>query len=898
MAKRRVHYVLSTHWDREWYQPVQVYRHRLVQLLDRVLAGLADGRIAGPFTTDGQAIILEDYLEIRPDRRGEIEQLARQGKLVIGPWYVMPDEFVISGESIIRNLRLGRQVARSFGGQPSNAGFVCDMFGHNSQMPQILAGFGIRGGLIWRGLNTADKRNVRWRGADGTVMPCLRSDYGEFAAGVRHVGQFNQTLDAKQLAADLDQWIQREAELTDVDPILAFDGLDHMEWEPIVSSVLAERNQNGNGEYDIAHTCLDDYLAELLDQADRIETEVVGELRDPGRYPIDVDTQWVIPGVLSSRVWMKQANCQCQALLCHWAEPFAALAHAALGVEYPQGFLDVAWRWLLQNHPHDSMGGCSIDQVHADMTYRFSQCRQIAERLTEEATAKIAANVEGEVADDELRIVAFNPLPRSLDQIVELVVAAPTDWPTFNEFFGFEPKPAFRIFDAENNELTYQRLGQAMNRSRLRIWPLKGVEAFQVHEVTVAVPLLIPAIGYTTLTVRPGEAGKPTRHPETPGLADSERSMANEHLTVRIESNGTLTLTDKQTGQTYERLLTFEDCADIGDGWYHGQAVNDQAFVSTGCRADVALVHDGPLLTTFRVRTTMAVPAEVQFDRMTRSERFTEMVIDSRVSLRRGADYVDVETTVHNVVDDHRLRVLFPSGAEAETYLADSAFDVVERPIALRPDNHEYRELEIETKPQQSWTAAHNAKRGLAVVSAGLLETAVRDLPERPIALTLFRGTRRTVFTDGQPDGQLRGPMTFAYRIVPLAGAPDRTRLCEMGQQIAASLRTAQLRPADVALHRTDRTLPPTAGLLQLTGSAVMTSAQQVGDALEVRLFNPNTESVSATLAVADRPESSPRPRHVQHVDFESNPLDEPAAFGGTVEVDMEPKRIVTLRLS
>ena len=167
MTQRQAYYVLSTHWDREWYQAFQDFRYRLVQALDRVLDGLADGRLRGPFQTDGQVILLTDYLEVRPERRAQVERLAREGKLSIGPWYVLPDEFIVSGESLIRNLRLGRQVARWLRGEPSNAGFVCDIFGHNSQLPQIFAGFGIRGGFIWRGLNSIQSRLVRWRGAPG-----------------------------------------------------------------------------------------------------------------------------------------------------------------------------------------------------------------------------------------------------------------------------------------------------------------------------------------------------------------------------------------------------------------------------------------------------------------------------------------------------------------------------------------------------------------------------------------------------------------------------------------------------------------------------------------------------------------------------------------------------------
>lgn len=188
MTARNIHYVLSTHWDREWYQPFQDYRYRLVQLIDRIIDGWQDGRLEGPFQTDGQSIVLEDYLEIRPDLTDQIRQYLKDRKLISGPWYVLPDEFLVSGESIIRNLRWGRALVRKMGGVPSNAGFMCDMFGHNSQMPQIFMGFGITGGFIWRGTNLPTTRLVRWRGADGSEVPCYRfgkTGYCSYAFDVR-----------------------------------------------------------------------------------------------------------------------------------------------------------------------------------------------------------------------------------------------------------------------------------------------------------------------------------------------------------------------------------------------------------------------------------------------------------------------------------------------------------------------------------------------------------------------------------------------------------------------------------------------------------------------------------------------------------------------------------------
>ena len=823
ISKIRAHYIVSTHWDREWYQSFQNFRYQLVRLLDRVFQGLEDGRMLGPFQTDGQSIILEDFLEIRPGQRTRVEELAQAGKLVIGPWYVLPDEFLVSGESLIRNLRTGRAVARSFGAQPSDAGFVCDLFGHNSQMPQIFAGFGIRGGFVWRGLNNVQTRHVRWIGADGTDLTCYRfpaGGYCDYTFEIRHAREHSAVHSAQQVQVDLQRYLEYEAEHTEVDPILLFDGGDHEEWDQETYKAMVQFMKAGSdeaaqsaSEFELIHTSLDTYLQEVLPQKERISSVVRGELREPGRY-FD-DQQWVIPGVLSSRVWIKQDNAECESLLCQWAEPLSSIASMTTDHEMPQGFLDVAWKWLLKNHPHDSICGCSIDVVHEDMKFRFSQSHQIAERLTLESTRKIAASIAGDIGGDELRVVVFNPLPVDLDETVELVLQIPQEWAHFNEFFGFEPKPAFRIFTTDDSEVPYQRLSQAANRQKLRVYETKFPQSYRTHDIGVSLRLHLPALGYTTLTVRGDQNGGATRHPQNTGLATSERSMENEILSVAIESNGSLTLFDKRTGESYQRLLTFEDSADIGDGWYHGQSVNDQVFVSTASPAAVALLHDGPHLTTFRIRTNMQIPERFLFDDvMQRSEKLVDLIIQSDVSLRPGSDRLEVSTAVHNTVADHRLRMLFPSGANAQTYLADSPFDAVERSIALNPQNHLYRELEVETKPQQTWTCVHHGKRGIAVVSSGLLESAVRDIPERTLALTLFRSTRRTVHTDGEPEGLLLDKMQFHYWIIPLAGEPDVVRLFHLGQKLAAGCRAVQLRARDQKLYRSDQVLEPVASFL------------------------------------------------------------------------------------
>src|SRR6185295_7380366 len=302
--KRPVHYVLSTHWDREWREPFQGIRFALIRLMDRVIAGLEDGRMHGPFTTDGQSILIDDYLEIRPDRRPQIEKLAREGKLVIGPWYSMPDEFTVSGEALIRNLLVGRAGARAVGGQPSSVGYVPDMFGHNSQMPQIFANCGIPVAYIWRGVNNVKKRNFIWRGADGTevvVHKFGKQGYGTYShkVGIGHIYSHEVTDTPKELKERLAKYLAEEGNATEVDTILIHEGCDHQEWHPQRYAMVFAELAKGR-KYKMDHVSLDDHARVLLAQRGKITTVLEGELHDAGYEVPGLDTletcgQFVIP---------------------------------------------------------------------------------------------------------------------------------------------------------------------------------------------------------------------------------------------------------------------------------------------------------------------------------------------------------------------------------------------------------------------------------------------------------------------------------------------------------------------------------------------------------------------------------------------------------------------------
>ncbi len=897
-STRTAYYVLSTHWDREWYEPFQFYRFRLVQLLDRVLEGYRTGELKGPFTMDGQAILIEDYLEIRPERRDEVLGLLRDGRLLAGPWYILPDEFIVSGESLVRNLRFGHDIPAKHGAEPSHSGFVCDLFGHISQLPQIFRGFGIESAYLWRGINIDNTRHFLWTGADGSevLAYCFANEgYSDFAFKVRGAGKSGHAPDASTIPQSLETYLRNEAEHTVVSPVLAFDGGDHQEWDRTVYTAISARLGSDREGITLTHGSLDDYTDAMLAERDRVTERRNGELREPGKIPGKAPHQ--IHGVLSSRVWIKQWNHRCETLLTAWAEPFSVLAQSLLGDPSDDGFLRAAWKHLVRNHPHDSICGCSVDRVHEDMKFRFSQCEQIADRLTLQATRRLAAEVEGDIAPGEVRIVVYNPATVELDGPVRLVLDIPEDYPVFQEFFGFEKKPAFRVYTPEGREVPYQRDGQSAHRVRTRIRDTQFPDAYHVTEVAVTLPLSVPAMGYATLVIRPGSDRVPTRHPQDTGIATSQRTLENEHLHARVESNGTLTLTDKRTGNIYTDLLVFEDAADIGDGWFHGMAINDESYSSVGTPAEIGLVENGPFAAAFRIRHRMAVPAAFDFSSMRRGEDRRELLLDTVVRLRAGATQLDVETRVDNTAKDHRLRVQFSSGVDAGTFLTDQAFDVVERNVALRADNHEYHELEVETRPQQSWIAVASGGRGLAVLADGLKESCVRDQADRPISLTLLRCTRRTVLTDGEPNGQLLGEHRFRYAIRPLDGGVPRAELFRESALLAAGLRVVQQRDHDQREYRRNgASLPSRAGLLTLEGGAVLTSVRRVGDTVEVRLFNPEEWTIEVGLALGSLAGNACA---ATPVDLRSRPTGDPLPIeNGRLALRLAAKQILTLSIA
>jgi mannosylglycerate hydrolase len=447
-----LHLISHTHWDREWYLTFQQFRLKLVHLVDELLELLENDPDYRYYMLDGQTIVLDDYLHMRPEKRQILEGYIRSGRLLIGPWHILPDTFLVGPEAHIRNLLQGDRTARQFGAKMM-VGYIPDPFGHIGQMPQILRGFGIQEAAFARGLGD-EPCEVWWQAPDGSrvLAGYLRDSYGN-AAGL-------PTSDPERFAAEVRRLRDTLIPHSSSHHLLLMQGTDHMEAQPDTSAAIRAAQGKLDGDQ-LVQSTLPAYFSALRAAANPEGFPVVeGELRSPKRHHL-------LPGVLSTRMWIKQRNQACETLLERWAEPFSTWAEFVLGeiqaditqepggalppgyIRNPAPLLRQTWRLLMENHPHDSICGCSIDQVHEEMHPRFDQVEQIGEQITRQSLLALAGAVDTRSGPAECPsvLVIFNPIPGPQTGTVTVELTLPN---------GVSD---FLLRDEHGNTIPHQRLG-------------------------------------------------------------------------------------------------------------------------------------------------------------------------------------------------------------------------------------------------------------------------------------------------------------------------------------------------------------------------------------------------------------------------------------------------------
>jgi mannosylglycerate hydrolase len=862
MSPRRISIVPHTHWDREWYEPFQTFRLRLVHLIDNLLDLLESDPSYSRFLLDGQMAVIDDYLEIRPENEERIRVLAAAGRLSMGPWYILMDEFLISGETIIRDLEAGMARGAAFGGA-TEVGYLPDMFGHVGQMPQILALAGFEHAVVWRGVpSVIDKTGFIWEGPDGSTVRAeyLPVGYGNGAAIPN---------DAKELVRRI---ADHEEEIGSflIDGLLFMNGTDHQEPQPWLGRVVAEAN-DVQDDYVLEVTALADYLAETPTEG---LPRWQGELRSGARAN-------VLMGVASNRVDVKREAARAERALERRAEPYSALYLPAQ--QWPEALLEVAWKQVVRNAAHDSVCACSVDDVVDAVLVRYAEARQIGEGLADQALLALARSL-GDAGP-----VVVNPSARPRGGVVEMVVAGdevPPDTQSLPEeagAFGIPRGLGPLTLDA-NTVRTILGMLPAGSQVDAHTW-IQGVHVEEDEtgiDITIAfgnderfdVPMAsIKQDLYTRLGARPDSAVRimldqpPIRrvlarlsdvpgfgwrpctpaalvHPVTvsEGGGDSGAPAAGA-----IElSNGLVTVTVDRTSGTFAldgvagfgRLV---DGGDHGDSYNYSPPLKDK-MVDTPDSVSVAVTERGPVRAVATITATYTWPEYVDGNSRARvGERTVE--VTTTVELRADERIVRVVTRFVNPSRDHRLRVHLPLPEPASHSEAECAFAVVRRGLVAegRPD-----EFGLPTFPSRRFVSAG----GLTVAHEGLLEYELVDIDDgkaATLALTLLRST-----------GML-SRLGMAYRPLPagpltpvaglqLQGRPIEARyaLCVGGDDPYAMADDALL-PLEV-VHAPGGGERPTPGsVLEIEGAEVSAVRRRAG-MLEVRVFNPSDQTTTVRV--------------------------------------------------
>jgi alpha-mannosidase len=397
--------VAHTHWDREWYLPFEEFQLRLAAVVDEIIDVLERDPSLVSFTLDGQAIVLEDYLEARPENEERLRALIGTGRIEVGPSYVLPDELLVGAESLVRNLLTGRAVCGRFGARPSPVGYMPDSFGHPLQLPQILVGFGIENFIFSRGLgDELDEVGVvfDWRAPDGSEVRAIQQ-LGSYS-------NFSHVTDAADGQARIEAIAGRFGEVlgrAGVHDLLLCAGEDHVRIRPDLPALCAELAQRLPGtEFRIAR--YSEYVA-ALEHADA--PAWTGELLGSRLWNI-------LRGVNSARLYVKQANERAERRLLG-VEALGALRTLRTGERFPVSDFRLAWHQLLRCHPHDSICGCSCDEVHRDMLVRYELLdRQVAE-LERRALAGLAGG------EHSGKVGVVNVLPERRRGLVEVTGMEP-----------------------------------------------------------------------------------------------------------------------------------------------------------------------------------------------------------------------------------------------------------------------------------------------------------------------------------------------------------------------------------------------------------------------------------------------------------------------------------------
>ena len=738
MAKK-IHVIAHTHWDYEWYFTSNESFIQLCYHVDEVIEAL-ENEIIAYYMLDGQMSIVEDYLEVNPDKKDRLKDLIKKGKLKVGPWYTQTDQMIIRGESIVRNLQIGIELGDELGGA-DRLGYIPDAFGQSIDMPKIFSEMGIYKAVFWRGLSSdiLKQREFFWEAEDGSRILAYNIKDGYFV-GV----QLIETEDSNSLMNQI------KKDTTSQHVALPVGG-DQRYVDFNLKERLSEYNKIST-DSELFESNYDLLFKEIQKEENNLPS-IQGEL-------LNAEVSKIHRSIYSSRYDHKYLNDKIERRLIFQVEPLLAMADQ-IGIPYKKELADKIWKLTLRNHAHDSAGACNSDKTNQSILQRLHDADQLSYSLIDYITRKISESRE-DVRPNQLTL--FNTLPVRRNQIQRLKVSL--------------NQPDFAIYH-KGEKIFYDIISTKKHSNEpIRKHKKPSPDSYYI-ETEIALKLELDPLGYEVLNVIEGEKGS---HDVQSSEDKQNNLIENDYYKIEV-NNGKINLYDKKSKNLYENFLALEDSGDDGDNYDYSPPLSNKV-TQLDFSNSIIECYNGKLEQSLKLSGTFDVPL-TQNDR-TDDINNGRIPYDCLITLKAREKDINVQVDIDNTTFDHRMRLIVSGNVRTEQSIADTPFGTISRPI-IDPNFKTWQEKDWKEEPtgiypMLNFINIHDQYKSITVFSKGVKEYEIIGTNEKKIALTLFRAVgylgkpdllRRPGVASGNqfkyietPDSQLQKKLKFKFSLI------------------------------------------------------------------------------------------------------------------------------------
>lgn len=750
---KKVHIVTHTHWDREWYEPLYVHKLRLNKLIKDVIEESKDDKFKH-FWLDGHFIAIEDYLEMNKDDEEILRKLVKDGKLLIGPWYILQDEFLCGNSAQVNNLRIGIEESQRFG-KSSMIGYFPDSFGNAGQMPQFMKKSGIDTIYFGRGVNTTGFNNeisdeysakhseIFWESPDGSKL--ISVIFSNWYSNGNEL-----PLDDKELKTYMDKRIKDSSLFASTDHLLLMNGCDHQPVQKNIPEIIDKLNSMYS-DIEFVHSNLDKYSTDIKSSVDKDDLEVIrGELTSQR-----TDGRTTLINTASNRVDIKVLNKIAERNL----DNLTSLASMIYDKkDYPHEEFKYIYKHLLTCHPHDSICACGVDSINRGIVNRLEETIEMVDfeikKVLDYYKDKVDLDLEG-----ENYFTVFNPSAYEATNYVDLDMEFGKTY--FTDFYNKD-----LIENLSKLDINYHVDGIATEIID------HGVDfGYDIPDDAFRKPYFSRKVTYRFKLNLKGFERKTLRLVKGEFYSKEEikeKSIENSWAKIKINDNATLDIFNKNQNKTYKNFGLVEDGLDFGTEYifmgseeriysnkllyYKIEKINDDFQIILNEEIEIPKSASDELT----IIQKQVIPL---FDRTAeRSKETCKIRIEKIFTI---ADDEDIKLTVNlkNAAKDHRMRLIFDNEIKSKKVYADTFFEAAKRD-RFRPDTWINPDFSNRFNRFVSLTDDKD-KANFTIASLGIAE--YETLEDNKLAITLFRSIREMgdwgYFET--KDSQMLGDLTF-----------------------------------------------------------------------------------------------------------------------------------------